>query len=144
MYVLQFINLFRSTVTISSEGNLVLLWLPWGCVVLFLKSFGRVLGFLQLWDPFRRNFRSHFGSCLGSKTGTGGAKRAQESQRGLQEAKNAIFEKVDFAWDSLHCFALETSQDSPKRPRRLPKGVPGELPDLKRWLPTRSPKNTNL
>jgi len=106
----------------------------------------------KLWVLFLTSFQIHFGATLGAILGALLAPRpaqeeprgAQESQRGLQEAKNAIFEKMLFALDFLYFFVLETSQDGHKMPRRLPKSVTGELPDLKRWLPTRTPKNVNF
>ena len=50
----------------------------------------------------------------------------------LREAEKTTFKKVVFALDCLIFFALETPQDGPKRPKRLPRSVPRELRSLKK------------
>ena len=93
-------------------------------------------------DPFLVQFWIAFEMILGAiwaprlaRERSGGA---YESQVELREAKKTTFKKVVFAEDCLHLLALETPQDGPKRPRRLPKSVPRELRNLKKQPPTRA------
>ena len=86
---------------------------------IFGSIFGSLLG--PFWEP------------TGPQDGPGrGQEEPKRTKWGSERPKGRLSKKVDFASDCLHFFALETPQDGPKRPRRLPRSIPRELRSLKK------------
>ena len=64
--------------------------------------------------------------------------------RSFKEPKSCIFKKVVFAWDCLHFFALEASQESLKRPKKAPKRHPKSSKTPKKRTPKLIQKLANF
>ena len=64
---------------------------------------------------------------MAPRTAQEASRGTEKSQIDFQEAKITIFEKVVFAQDCLHFFALEPPQDGPKRLREPQKSVQREF-----------------
>ena len=94
--------------------------------------------FGPIFGPILGSLLADFGCHLGPKTGPGEVWRSLREPSGAPRGQKDNFQKVVFAGDCLHFFALETPQDGPKRPRRLPKSVPRELRSLKKEPPTQA------
>ena len=93
-------------------------------------KFGTCWSFLGslFWTTFWSLFGPLLGTILGPIFGPDQPKREQdEPKRAIKSFKDQqsyIFKKVVFAWDCLHFFALEASQESLKRPKKAPKRHP--------------------
>ena len=96
---------------------------------------------LPFWSHFWSNFRVAFGGFWvpsGPQDWPGKGLEEPKRAKWSSERQKKTFKKVVFALNCLHFFILETPQDGPKRPRRLPKSVPRELRSLKKKPPMRT------
>ena len=88
------------------------------------------------------------GTLLGPILGPDRPKRGQDEPKraikSFKDQKSYIFKKVVFAWDCLHFFTLEASQESFKRPKKAPKRHPRRSKTPKKEIQNWTQKLTNF
>ena len=98
----------------------------------------------QFWDPILEPLSELFWDPFWLQDRP---RRLQEELKRANEGskqRKSLFPKKWFSHRTVYIFSfLRPPETVPRGPERLPQSVPGEFPNLKGWLPKRTPEKAN-